>query len=166
VLQGTPESIKALWEAATYIERALLLTPYDATRWSNLAEFERRLMNWQNALICARRGHDCDSKDSEPLSELVVIFTNLGDWSEASEALEKLEMIGRTAWSASVAARLHLYGGRAETALARIDDALSSDPHNLGYLGIKSLILRRLGRWSESLEIATVPVVWTASGEE
>jgi hypothetical protein len=119
-----------------------------------LAEFERRLMNWQNALICARRGHDCDSKDSEPLSELVVILTNVGDWSEASEALEKLEMIGRTAWSASVAARLHLYGGRAETALARIDDALSSDPHNLGYLGIKSLILRRLGRWSESLEIS------------
>jgi hypothetical protein len=136
----------AYWQAAALIERALLLDADDAARWGNLCEFHRRLMKQQMALLAAQRGHHLRPKDEGPLSELVIVLTNIGRWREASRALQDLEAISKTAWTTFVAARLHLYNGKLDAALERIDEALTLEPGDLTYLATRALILRALGR--------------------
>jgi predicted Zn-dependent protease len=153
-LAPSPQREPALWQAAALIERALLLTPEQPMRWGNLCTFHRGLMNQQTALAAALRGHELEPHEWDPLSEVVIIQTNLGRWEEATAALEKLEQIKKTAWTAFVAARLHLYCGRKEEALPRIDEALQAEPANLTYLASRAMALRHLGRYDESRAVA------------
>lgn len=140
----------AYWEAVVLTERALLLDPDESARWGNLAEFHRRLMNQQMALEAARRGHALSPKEGGPLSELVIVLANVGSWREASRALRDLEAIEKTAWTTFVAARLHLYNGKADAALKRIDAALKREPGDLTYMATRAMILRALDRSTDS----------------
>lgn len=150
-LAEPPRREEGLWEAAALAERALLLNPDEALRLVNLSEFHRGLFNQQMALAASERARDLSGDGKEALIESLITLTNIGRWTEAQEVLQKLEEQQRDAWSSFVAARLLLYHRRADGALERIDEALSSSPRDVGYLYTRAMVLRALGRRREAL---------------
>jgi flagellar biosynthesis protein FlhA len=91
------------WEAAVYLERALVLADQEPYRWAHLSRFHRMLENNNAALQTARAAVDHAAVDGDQeivtaLDEQAAILANTGNFEDALKAIEKRLSIEQSTW--------------------------------------------------------------------
>ncbi len=122
------------WEAAAYLERAILLDEADALRWAYLGRYQRLLENESNALEATEKALGYDPEEPIVLEERLAILANVGRFDDAKEAIAKLrELEPENPWVDAVETYILLRTGEYGSALELIDDVIDIDPEEIWY---------------------------------
>jgi len=141
-----------LWEAVTYIERALLLYQKDAYRWAFLGRFHRVLNNETSALAATKKALDYDEEDTTALDERAAILTNVGNFPDAEEKIDKRRELEPSVWADGVKACILVHTNRAQEALELVNELIGTNPQELSYRGLRALCYQELNQLSSAVE--------------
>lgn len=141
-----------MWEAATYLECALLLNPAYATAWAYLGQCHRFLGNVATALHTTERALALDPADLAGLEQRAAILVGAGRYAEAEEIIDQRLAYAREWWAVALKADVLLRTDRLDDAIAVIDRAVEAVPDKAQYRSIRALCYQLLGQFDRSRE--------------
>jgi tetratricopeptide (TPR) repeat protein len=142
-----------IWEAITYVEKALVHDRVDAQRWGYAAQYLRYAELEQLAFEAVEEGYARFATDRTVLAERLPLLANRGDFQEA-EALahQMVAMFGEDPWVSAVQAWLALKGERWEDALEALALPMRNGGDKPWYLEMRARADLGLGRPDDAAE--------------
>jgi tetratricopeptide (TPR) repeat protein len=160
------------WQAATYVERALVLRPDDEQNWRFLNDYQDQLGLQSGSRDAARRAFELQPTP-EAASALIVSFVNAGEFDRARTWLKRFHKLlppstskegsqadatlqFKLAWQAGVQGLILSREGEFEDARKRFDQAFAKlaeaampeVDYPVWFQEERALCLRMLQRWS------------------
>jgi tetratricopeptide (TPR) repeat protein len=145
-LAGFPSSDrKSLWwQAATYMERALLLSDSAAYDWACVGRYHRFLNNDANAEYASARAIELNGENQSALEERVAVLANMRN-ACAEQAVDKLRKVAPSPWADGVKAVVLMQKRQYPEALRLISGAIKSEPENIWNRDLRAQCYRLAG---------------------
>jgi tetratricopeptide (TPR) repeat protein len=123
------------WEAAVYLERAIISLPDDPERWAWLGHYHLRLSNRATAMQALRKALSYDPHNLSALDFYAGALADLGQFSEAEETIDKRRKLTPHPSADAIKAYILVFTGRPEQALELINSVISktTTPKEIGY---------------------------------
>lgn len=154
------QQLALMWEAAAYIERAIVLQGRETSRWALLGRYHRILENEVNAIHACERAVADDPNDPLALEEKAAALANHGWFAAAEETLTKRRSIDDTPWAKGVLAYVLVHLNRYDDALIAIEEAIEQGPLSQWNFDLRALCHRAVGRRDLALDDYTT--IWNA----
>jgi tetratricopeptide (TPR) repeat protein len=140
------------WEAAAYLERALLLRSWDAYPWAYLANLHSLLGNDAVELLASAEAVELDASNTVAQEERAGILADLHYFSEALHWLqERSGSEEPTPWVDAMKAWTLVRmppEERTDDPLELINKAISKDPSDYWFRETRAEVLRSAGNWA------------------
>ena len=129
-----------LWEAVTYIERALLLNQDEARWWAFLGGSHRSLENQSAAVHATGVAMERNNEDTVVLQERATVLGDLGAFEAAEPAIERLRQLSPSHWADAVKAFILMFvPERRDEAMGLIETAVRAQPDDTWYREVRAL---------------------------
>ena len=152
-----PEGCEELWwEAAVYLERAILLNDQNAVRWAALGRYHRCLDNEFSAVQTTSDALERDPRNSSALEERVAILANIGEFDLAEQALAELQSQpswNENTWAQGVRAYLLAHRRQYVEAAQAISDVIQREGETIWNLDLQALCLRMVGERASAAQV-------------
>jgi tetratricopeptide (TPR) repeat protein len=132
------------WEAAAYMERAILLDSSDSRHWLALAAAHRSLGNLATAQLAVNGVPEQGTHDSEAMSERTLLLFVGNALEEAQQVADELMDRQPGIWSSFLRALVLVRRERHDTALELLDSAVDAQPENPWYRHYRAICRENL----------------------
>ncbi|MDQ5825425.1 MAG: tetratricopeptide repeat protein [Chloroflexota bacterium] len=144
------------WEAATYLERALVLQPNEPSRLVEIGRVHISLNNWGIAMQALRKALAYDEKNLSALYLYAAALASVGQFAKAKETIDKWRNLTPDSSDHMINAYILAYTGRPAEALTLINTVISkvARPEEIGYdeLDLRATCYWMLGDFTKAKE--------------
>ena len=134
------------WQSIAYLEQAILLNKDESYRWAHLGRFHRNLNKEACALEATQTALKISPDNLIALEERVGILTNIGEFEEALELIDKRRETESSSWLNAVEAYILLRTEKLPAALKLINHAVEAAPTTIWYRNLRGTCLKLLGK--------------------